>query len=216
MSTMEGRAPTAPEIIRDFELVLDERLKQERRRRRAGERLGRLGLMLAAFGLLCLAIMAYTLYDRRGPGISSGVVRAGELRLVDGEGRVRGRWQVLPGGATRLSFLDEAGIERMRFTLLENGAQGMTMADARGEGRVVLSLEGSEGSRLTFADAAGRPRTILGLSPQDDGTLLFADEGGTPRVAMGLEQRGRALFVLPPEPRDSVPASQPPPNEDQQ
>jgi hypothetical protein len=77
--------------------------------------------------------MAYTLYDRRGPGINSGVVRTGELRLVDGEGRLRGRWQVLPGGATRLSFLDEDGVLRMRLTLLERGA-GITLADARGEG----------------------------------------------------------------------------------
>ena len=210
MSTTEGRTPTAPEIIRDFELVLDERLKEERKRRRVGERMGRIGLVMAAAALLCNALLAYTLYDRRGPGISSGVVRTGELRLMDGEGRMRGRWQVLPGGATRLGFLDESGVERMRFTLLENGAQGMTLADARGEGRVVLSLEGSEGSRLTFADAAGRPRTILGLSSQADGTLLFADEDGTPRVALGLEQLRGALFILPAEPRDSVgPVSEP-------
>ena len=216
MSTTEGRTPTAPEIIRDFELVLEDRLKEDRRRRKKGERLGKLSLVLALAALLICALMGYTLYDRRGPGINSGVVRTGELRLVDGQGRLRGRWQVLPGGATRLGFLDEAGVVRMRLTLLENGAQGITLADARGEGRVVLSLEGSDGSRLTFADAAGRPRTVLGLSPQDDGTLLFADEGGTPRVAMGLEQLGRALFVLPAEPRDSVPAATPPTNEDQQ
>jgi len=216
MSTTEGRVPTAPEIIRDFELVLEDRLKEERRRRKKGERLGRLGLGLAFAAILVSALMAYTLYDRRGPGINTGILRAGEIRLVDGEGRLRGRWQVLPGGAARLSFLDEAGAVRMRLTLLENGAQGITLADARGEGRVVLSLEGSEGSRLTFADAAGRPRTVLGLSPQDDGTLLFADEGGTPRVALGLEQLGRALFVLPPEPRDSMAAATPPANEDKQ
>lgn len=204
MTTTEGRAPTAPEIIRDFELVLDERLKEERKRRRAGERLGRIGLLVACLALLCNALMAYTLYDRRGPGINSGLVRARELQLLDGEGRMRGRWQVLPGGATRLGLLDEAGVERMRFTLLANGAQGISLADARGEGRVVLSLEGSEGSRLTFADAAGRPRTVLGLSSQSDGTLLFADDSGTPQVALGLDQLRGALFVIPAESRDSV------------
>jgi len=204
MTTTEGRAPTAPEIIRDFELVLDERLKEERKRRRTADRMGRLGLLIAAAALLCSAVMAYTLYDLRGPGINSAVVRTGELRLLDGEGRLRGRWQVLPGGTTRLAFLDESGVERIRFTLLENGAQGVTLADARGEGRVVLSLEGSEGSRLTFADAAGRPRTVLGLSSQSDGTLLFADESGTPRVALGFEQLRGGLFVLPTE-RDTVP-----------
>jgi hypothetical protein len=42
MSTTEGRAPTAPEIMRDVELVIDERLQEERRRRRAAERLGKI------------------------------------------------------------------------------------------------------------------------------------------------------------------------------
>jgi hypothetical protein len=201
MSTKEGRAPSAPEIMRDVELVIDERLTEERRRRRAAERLGRISMVVAVLALLLSAMMAYTLYDGRGPGISAGVVRTGELRLVDGEGRVRGMWQVMPSGVTRLALLDPSGVERMRFTLLENGSQGISLADARGEGRVVLSLEGGEGSRLTFADAAGRPRTVLGLSPQADGTLLFADEGGTPRVALGLEQQGRATFAMPAESR---------------
>ena len=199
MSATEGRTPTAPEIIRDFELVLDDRLREERRRRRSAERLGRLSLVLALAGVVASALIGYTLYDRRGPGIASGVVRTGELRLVDSDGRVRGRWQVLPGGATRLGFLDPNGVERMRFSLLENGAQGISLTDAKGEGRVVLSLEG-DGSRLTLADGAGRPRAILGLSPQQDVTLLFADDAGNPRVAIGLEQSGRAVFTLPGEP----------------
>jgi hypothetical protein len=206
MSATEGRAPTAPEIMRDVELVIDERLREERRRRRSAERIGRISLVIAVISLLGAALIAYALYDGRGPGINSGVIRTGELRLVDADGNIRGRWQVLPGGATRLALLDAAGVERMRMTLLENGAQGISLADARGEGRVVLSLEGGEGSRLTFADAAGRPRTVLGLSGQQDGTLLFADEGGTPRVAVGLERDGRATFALPAERSVTAPA----------
>jgi hypothetical protein len=194
-----GRPPTAPEILRDFEVVLDERLADERQRRRKSERLVRIGFGLAVLALLGTALLAYTVHDQRGPGITSGVVRTGELRLVDGAGNVRGRWIVQPGGTTRLSFLDAAGMERMRFTLLESGGQGITLADAQGEGRVVLSFEGGEGSRLTLADAAGRPRTILGLSPRDGSTLLFADEGGQPRAALGLRDDGRATFMLPQE-----------------
>ena len=193
----EGRAPTTPELFRDFELLLDTRLKEERQKRRHADRLARLGLGLGAGALLVTALIAYTLYDRRGPGISSGAVRTRELRLVDASGRMRGRWAVQPEGGTRLSFLDERGTERIRITLLQSGAQGITLADSRGEARVVLSLEGGEGSRLTFADAAGRPRTVLGLSPQQAGSLIFADEESAPRAALGLGADGRATFVLP-------------------
>lgn len=191
------KAVTKPELFRDFELILETRLAEERRKRRRAEQFGRLTFMLAAVALLATALMAYTLYDRRGPGISAGTVRTREVMLVDADGRVRGRWSSLPEGGTRLSLIDKAGVERMRMTLLESGAQGITLADSRGEGRVVLSLEGGEGSRLTFADAAGRPRTVLGLSSQQAATLVFADEESNPRAAMGLEPDGRGTFMLP-------------------
>ena len=196
-TSTEGRGTSKPELFRDFELILEQQMNEERARRRHAERLGRYSLAIAGAALLATALMAYTLYDRRGPGISTGVVRTREVNLVDGAGRVRGRWAMLPEGGTRLSFLDDAGVERLRMTLLESGAQGITLADSRGEGRVVLSLEGGEGSRLAFADAAGRPRTVLGLSSEQAGTLIFADEEATPRAAMGLEPDGRATFVLP-------------------
>jgi hypothetical protein len=203
----EGRGTSKPELFRDFELILEQRMTAERIRRRHAERLGRFSLVLAGVALLATALMAYTLYDRRGPGISAGVVRTREVSLVDVEGRVRGRWAMLPEGGTRLSFLDDAGIERLRMTLLQSGAQGITLADSRGEGRVVLSLEGGEGSRLTFADAAGRPRTVLGLSSEQAGTLIFADDEATPRAAMGLEPDGRGTFMLPAARGSREPAS---------
>ena len=212
MSTGSEKAtPTVPELLRDFEVLIDDRLSQERRRRRGAERMGRIALGLAALALLLAGVMAYSLYGRGRPGVNAGIVSARELHLLDGAGRVRGSWGVLRDGTTRLSMLDERGTERMRLTLLNSGAQGITLADAQGEGRVVLSLEGTEGSRLTFADRAGRPRTLLGLSSQDAGTLIFADAEGTPRAAMGLETDGRATFVLPadrgappPEPADTT------------
>ena len=196
-SGTEGRPATTPELFRDFELLLDTRLTEERQKRRHSERLLRFSLALATFALFVVALVAYTLYDRRGPGISAGTVRTREVRLVDGSGQVRGRWSLQEDGGTRLSFLDDRGTERIRITLLQNGAQGITLADSRGEARVVLSLEGSEGSRLTFADAAGRPRTVLGLSSQQAGSLIFADQEATPRAALGLGPDGRATFVLP-------------------
>ncbi len=186
-----------PELLRDFELILEERLILERKKRQRAERLARYALVIAGVALLATLLVGYTLYDRRGPGISAGKVRTRELALVDNTGKVRGRWSMMPDGGTRLSFLDGGGVERLRMTLLGSGAQGITLADARGESRVVLSLEGGEGSRLTFADAAGRPRTILGLSSQQAGTLIFADENAAPRAAIGLEPDGRGTFVLP-------------------
>jgi hypothetical protein len=65
-----GRPPTAPEILRDFEVVLDERLADERQRRRKSERLVRIGFGLAVLALLGTALLAYTVHDQRGPGIS--------------------------------------------------------------------------------------------------------------------------------------------------
>ena len=198
----------APELMRDFEVLLDERLGDERRRRRKAERLGRLSLILAGFAVLASALVGYALFDRRGPGINAGVVRAGEVRVVDGAGRVRGRWTVLSGGSTRLSFLDEHGTERLRLTLLANGAAGISLADSRGEGRVVLSLEGGAESRFTFADAAGTPRMVLGLSPRQAGSLIFADAAGVPSAAFGLQDDGSGTFLLPGAQSavDSVPA----------
>lgn len=195
--TTTDKSVTKPELFRDFELILETRLTEERGKRRRAERFGRFAFMMAAVALLASALIGYTLYDRRGPGISAGKVRTGEVMLVDAAGQVRGRWSMLPEGGTRLSLIDKAGVERMRLTLLESGAQGITLADSRGEGRVVLSLEGGEGSRLTFADAAGRPRTVLGLSSQQAATLIFADEESNPRAAMGLDPDGRGTFMLP-------------------
>jgi hypothetical protein len=212
-STPTDKQFSKPELLRDVELLLDERFIAERKKRHRAEQLGRYALILAAVSLLATSLMGYTLYDRRGPGISAGKVRTREVSLIDNTGKVRGRWSMLPEGGTRLSFLDDAGVERMRLTLLNNGAQGITLADARGEGRVVLSLEGGEGSRLTFADAAGRPRTILGLSSQQAATLIFADEYATPRAAVGLEPDGRGTFMLP-SGRSRPPGQEPIPDAD--
>jgi hypothetical protein len=203
----EGRAPIAPELLRDFNLLINDRLSQEVLRRRAVERKARISLVIAVLALLVSGLLAASFYSGGGPGIRVSSVTAGSVQLVDGTGRLRGRWEVTGDNTARLSLLDDQGTARLRLTLLGSGAQGITLADARGEGRVVLSLEGSEGSRLTFADGAGRPRTVLGLSPQDAGTLIFADADGAPRAAMGLETDGRATFVLPPERSGAVRAA---------
>jgi hypothetical protein len=84
--TIEGRAPTAPELMRDFELVLGDRLAEERRRRRKADRLAGIALFGAVAALAVTAFMAFSLYAG-GPGITTGVVSAGEVRLVDNAGR---------------------------------------------------------------------------------------------------------------------------------
>jgi hypothetical protein len=196
-SGTEVRAPAVAELFRDFESILNTRLKEERQRRHQVERLARMSVAVAIAALVVGAAIAFAVFTRRGPGIAASVVRTREIRLLDEHGQVRGRWSMLPQGGSRLSFVDDHGTERLRLTLLANGSQGITLADARGEGRVVLSLEGGEGSRLTFADAGGRPRTVLGLSSQQAATLIFADQEGAPRAALGLEPDGRATFALP-------------------
>lgn len=192
---MEGRAPTAPELLRDFELILGDKLAVERRRRRKADRVAGVALFTAVLSIATAAVMAYSLYGGR-VGISVGVVSTGEIRLLGSDGAVRGRWAIMPDGSQRLALMDDRGAERMRLTLLGNGSPGVSLADSRGEGRVVLSLEAGEGSSLTFADGAGRPRTVLGLASNDASTLLFADESAVPRAALGLEADGSAMFIL--------------------
>jgi hypothetical protein len=147
-----------------------------------------------------LALSGAIIFDPslvRGLTSLDSEVRANRFLLEDGDGNVRGSWELAEDGAVRLSIRDAEGRSRLNLAVLEDGAPGISLADEQDQRRVVVGLLPDRTSTLVFADATGVPRAVLGVSGQGSSSLVFADGGGVSRVALGLDASGVAGLTLP-------------------
>lgn len=183
--------PSPQDLVREMEAALVrrlERVEQENAQLRQRSRLFTLG------GAAVAGILTLLLIGRLASAFSGGtadVVEARRFVLRDGDGVVRGVWEMTDNGASRLVLRDRDARERVRLTLLPDGSPGLTLADRNGRSRTVLGLLPDQTTTLTFADQAGKARTVLGVPSDGSSTLVFADASGETRVSVGVDAAGK-------------------------
>lgn len=181
----------AQDLVREMEAALVrrlERVEQENAQLKEQSRLSMIGSTALA------GILALLLIGRLVSVFSGAIADAVEARrfvLRDGDGMVRGVWEMTDNGASRLVLRDRDARERFRLTLLPDGSPGLTLADRDGRSRTVLGLLPDQTATLTFADQAGKARTVLGVPADGSSTLVFADRGGQTRVTVGVDPVGK-------------------------
>ena len=184
--------------------------------------------LLTIGGSAVLGLLALMLIGRLFAGFSGGaadVVEAGKFVLRDGDGMIRGIWEITDNGGSQLVLRDRDARERIRLTLLPDGSPGLTLADRDGRSRTVLGLLPDQTATLVFADQAGKARAVLGVPADGSSTLAFNDRGGEPRVNVGVDAAGKPSVTMfenaepapvieePLAPIDSVMPSPPPDGE---
>jgi hypothetical protein len=198
MTTGEPQNPELKELLRNFRIILDERLKHEAESIKASTR--RLVYAALAMGLLAVGVggaVGFYAVSSSLPGMTSSSLRTQELVLMGPDGRERGSWSVDNEGTSRLVMTDPAGMDRLKLTLRANGEQGVSMADSTGSPRIVLGFLDDGSGTLAFANERGQTRSVLGLAPNEESSLVFADPNGGTRAIMGVASDGTPMFWMP-------------------
>jgi hypothetical protein len=100
-----------------------------------------------------------------------GVIETKELRLVDGEGKVRCKL-FIDEGEPKLVMLDGRGIKRLGVGLLPTGEVGISLYDDRERVHVALIVTGAGTPDVSVIDRSGRELDVVDQQqpqkPKDD------------------------------------------------
>ena len=94
-----------------------------------------------------------------------GVIETKELRLLDGEGKVRCKL-FIDEGEPKLVMLDRRGIKRLGVGLLSTGEVGISLYDDRERVHVALIVTGAGTPDVSVIDATGRELDVVAKQPQ--------------------------------------------------
>jgi hypothetical protein len=111
---------------------------------------------------------------------ASEELRANAFVLEDTEGKVRGRFAVIPEGIASLSLADDQGRPVLHLAVTSDGGATVSLMDANAQTRASLFFFEGEGSGVTFSDANGQERATLGMDSAPDampGLTLVGPEG---------------------------------------
>jgi hypothetical protein len=116
----------------------------------------------------------------------AGVVDVRELRLVDGDGTVRGSLRVTEGGSG-LVLCDSTG--RARTVLgVQDAGMAMSLFDADSQLRGALVVNENHRA-ISFFDPNKTSRAIFGVSTEDGPMVSLFDAAGKPRISAGVMSR---------------------------
>ena len=107
-----------------------------------------------------------------------GVIETRELRLLDGQGKVRCKL-FIDEGQPKLVMLDGRGAKRMGVGLLATGEVGISLYDDRERVHVALIVTGAGTPDVSVIDASGRELDFVARQPQ---TSRENDSDLTPHV----------------------------------
>lgn len=93
-----------------------------------------------------------------------GVIETRELRLVDGEGKVRCKL-FIDEGEPKLVMLDGRGIKRLGVGLLPTGEVGISMYDDRERVHIALIVTGAGTPDVSVIDRSGRELDVVDQQP---------------------------------------------------
>jgi hypothetical protein len=94
-----------------------------------------------------------------------GTIETKELRLVDGEGKVRCKL-FIDEGEPKLVMLDARGIKRLGVGLLPTGEVGLSLYDDRERVHVALIVTGAGTPDVSVIDRSGRELGVVDQQPQ--------------------------------------------------
>jgi hypothetical protein len=89
-----------------------------------------------------------------------GLIETKELRLVDGEGKVRCKL-FIDEGEPKLVMLDARGIKRLGVGLLPTGEVGLSLYDDRERVHVALIVTGAGTPDVSVIDRSGRELGVV-------------------------------------------------------
>lgn len=92
------------------------------------------------------------------------VIETKELRLVDGEGRVRCKLYI-DEGEPKLVMLDRRGVKRLGVGLLSTGEVGLSLYDDRERVHVALIVTGAGTPDVSVIDRTGREIDVVDQQP---------------------------------------------------
>ncbi|MFY9607361.1 MAG: hypothetical protein WAU45_01940 [Blastocatellia bacterium] len=93
-----------------------------------------------------------------------GVIETRELRLVDGEGKVRCKL-FIDEGEPKLVMLDGRCIKRLGVGLLPTGEVGISMYDDRERVHIALIVTGAGTPDVSVIDRSGRELDVVDQQP---------------------------------------------------
>jgi hypothetical protein len=94
-----------------------------------------------------------------------GTIETKELRLVDGEGKVRCKL-FIDEGEPKLVMLDGRGVKRLGVGLLPTGEVGLSLYDDRERVHVALIVTGAGTPDVSVIDRSGRELGVVDQQPQ--------------------------------------------------
>ena len=92
------------------------------------------------------------------------VIETKELRLVDGEGKVRCKLYI-DEGEPKLVMLDRRGVKRLGVGLLSTGEVGLSLYDDRERVHVALIVTGAGTPDVSVIDRTGRELDVVDQQP---------------------------------------------------
>jgi hypothetical protein len=107
--------------------------------------------------------------------LEDGVIETRELRLVDGEGKVRGKL-FIDEGEPKLVMYDARGVKRLGVGLLSTGEVGVSLYDDRERNHIALIVTGGGTPVVSIVDRSGKELDVVNEQQQkrseDDFDLL--------------------------------------------
>jgi hypothetical protein len=116
------------------------------------------------------------------------VVTAREIRLVDGNGRLRGQWAFSTEGTPGLWLFDANGKNRLNLGLYADGNPSIVLNDIDGAtAKGVFRLAGQGRAPVLVLKNAARDRIILGmdLPTGDDPAMVYFEKDGKRKDVFG-------------------------------
>lgn len=152
--------------------------------------------VLSAVFACFLTISADRLLSVRAQGGDPGVLQVKELRLVDSQDRLRGRWHLDAEGRVNLSFFDLQGNPRAVIGVLPDGHPGVALTNPQGKIQIGMAIFRDDTPRLTLHDGNGAIRASLGVGRNGHPELRMRDAGGSQRANLLVDDRGMPKLYL--------------------
>ncbi len=119
------------------------------------------------------------------------ILEAGEVRLVDASGTIRGVFSAA-SGAPYLALKDAKGKERVRLALAGPAGAELAFAGASGNRAARLSVADDGSVALALADSSGKDRWSASLGADGTPSVALSDGDGNTRASLGLSAEGVA------------------------
>ncbi|MCZ6691120.1 MAG: hypothetical protein O7H41_16150 [Planctomycetota bacterium] len=185
----QKRVSTFPSAISDGGKPMNQDLiRRIARLERMNRKILRAGLLLV-LGLITVVLLEVGCKPR-----TPRVVRAENLAIIDGNGKIRAMLGAAPDGGVGFFLRDKNEKDRVRLIVDDDGIAGIALRDGSGRERASLATTPEGSTRLTFLDLKGTDRIRLGVERDQRGFLEFSDANGDTRLSLSVVWNGATIL----------------------